>query len=56
MAKNLVKTLVQTHVLEAKRMRRAAVKMAALPDIAASFRKLAKDQIAFARFCKDKNR
>lgn len=43
------------HVSEAKRIRKAALKMASLPAIKAKYLAMAKEQIEFARNCKDKS-
>jgi hypothetical protein len=49
-------TLASRHVSEAKRIRIAARKMAALPSISARYLQMAREQMVFARFCMDKGR
>lgn len=48
--------LAGQHVSQAKHIRRAAIKMADLPQVPVNYLKLAREQMNFARFCHDKNR
>ena len=51
-----MKTLTAIHVSEARRIRRSARQMKALPTVYAKYMELARDQMLFARMSKEKNR
>ena len=50
-----MKTQVSIHVSEARRIRRSARQMKALPAVYAKYMDMARDQMLFARVCKQKS-